>query len=78
MGSRTVKVGAEDVSKVTPGMPSFIPQIPISNSIGTEGNNIRSRISDFGALEQSLGFRIEDAVDLSRSMYLNLNFVWGN
>lgn len=71
MGSRTVKVGAEDVSKVTPGMPSFIPQIPISNSIGTEGNNIRSRISDFGALEQSLGFRIEDAVDLSRNSVFN-------
>lgn len=66
-----MKVGAEDVSKVTPGMPSFIPQIPISNSIGTEGNNIRSRISDFGALEQSLGFRIEDAVDLSRNSVFN-------
>ncbi|KAB1222191.1 TGACG-sequence-specific DNA-binding protein TGA-2.1 [Morella rubra] len=33
---------------------------------GTEGNNIRSsRISEFGTLEQSLGFRIEDAVDLN-------------
>lgn len=36
---------------------------------GTEANAIRSsRISDFGTFEQSLGFRIEDAVDLSRSM----------
>ena len=36
---------------------------------GTEGNTIgSSRISDFGAFEQSLGFRIEDAVELSRSM----------
>jgi transcription factor TGA len=33
---------------------------------GTEGNTIRSfRISDFGTLEQSLGFRVEDVVDLS-------------
>jgi len=36
-----------------------------------EGTNIHpSRISDFGALEQSLGFRVEDAMNLSRSMLL--------
>ncbi|KAF8396256.1 hypothetical protein HHK36_017871 [Tetracentron sinense] len=40
---------------------------------GTEGNHFHSsRISDFGALEQSVGFRIEDAVDLSRSKYILL------
>ncbi|KAF2289244.1 hypothetical protein GH714_032050 [Hevea brasiliensis] len=39
---------------------------------GTEGNSIRSRIADFGTLEQSLGFRIEDAsVDLSRNPVYN-------
>lgn len=33
---------------------------------GTEGNTIRSsQLSDFGTFEQSLGFRIEDAVGLS-------------
>ena len=38
---------------------------------GTEGSTIRSsRISDFGTLEQTLGFRIEDAVDIGRSMQL--------
>ncbi|XP_038700459.1 transcription factor HBP-1b(c38)-like isoform X6 [Tripterygium wilfordii] len=37
-----------------------------------EENNIRSsRISDFATLEQSLGFRIEDAVDLSRNPVFN-------
>ena len=41
---------------------------------GTEGNAIgSSRISEFGTFEQSLGFRIEDAVDLSRSMWLKFN-----
>lgn len=36
-----------------------------------EGTNIHpSRISEFGALEQSLGFRVEDAMNLSRSMLL--------
>lgn len=50
-------------------MPSFVPS---SNPMGTEGNDVRaSRISDFGALEQSLGFRIEDAVDLSRNPIFN-------
>uniref|UniRef100_A0A2N9J5M3 Uncharacterized protein n=1 Tax=Fagus sylvatica TaxID=28930 RepID=A0A2N9J5M3_FAGSY len=39
---------------------------------GTEGNTIgSSRISDFGTFEQSLGFRIEDAVDLSKSPLYN-------
>lgn len=38
---------------------------------GMEGTNIHpSRISEFGALEQSLGFRVEDAMNLSRSMLL--------
>ncbi|GKV21689.1 hypothetical protein SLEP1_g31644 [Rubroshorea leprosula] len=39
---------------------------------GTEANNIHSsRLSDFGALEQTLGFRIEDAVNLSRNPVFN-------
>jgi len=67
-----VKIGAEDANKVVTGMPSFVPAIPTSNSLGTEGNTIgSSRISDFGAFEQSLGFRIEDAVELSRSPLFN-------
>ncbi|PKI31963.1 hypothetical protein CRG98_047681, partial [Punica granatum] len=67
MGSRTVKAGAEDGNRAVNGMPSFVPPVPASNSIGTEGNSIRpSRNTDFGLLEQSLGFRIDDAMDLSR------------
>eukprot|EP00258_Populus_trichocarpa_P027547 XP_024443566.1 transcription factor TGA2.3 isoform X2 [Populus trichocarpa] len=63
MGSRT-----HNNNKAVTEMPSFVPQISTSNPIGTEGNNIRSsRVSDFSTIEQSLGFRIEDAVDLSRN-----------
>ncbi|XP_074320569.1 transcription factor TGA2.3-like [Silene latifolia] len=63
-----MKVGAENGTSLTSGMPSFTPAYPISNPIGTEGNNVgSSRTSEFGALEQSLGFRIEDDVDLSRN-----------
>jgi transcription factor TGA len=36
----------------------------------TEGNTIHSfRISDFGTFEQSGGFRLENALDLSGSKY---------
>uniref|UniRef100_A0A5B7CEK0 Putative transcription factor HBP-1b(C38)-like isoform X3 n=1 Tax=Davidia involucrata TaxID=16924 RepID=A0A5B7CEK0_DAVIN len=66
MGSRTRKVAAED------DMSSFYPQIPMSNPIGTGGDVTHSsRISDFGALEQSLGFRIGDAADISRNAVPN-------
>ncbi|KAH0972182.1 hypothetical protein GBA52_024338 [Prunus armeniaca] len=45
-----------------------------TTTTGTEGSTIRSsRISDFGTLEQTLGFRIEDAVDIGRSPVFNQN-----
>uniref|UniRef100_A0A7C9E9D2 BZIP domain-containing protein n=1 Tax=Opuntia streptacantha TaxID=393608 RepID=A0A7C9E9D2_OPUST len=67
MGSRKVKVGAENGASLISDMPSFVPAGPVSNPIGTEGNDANSsRISDYGAYDQSHGFRIEDAVDLSR------------
>ncbi|KNA13281.1 hypothetical protein SOVF_117840 [Spinacia oleracea] len=54
-------------------MPSFIPSLPISNSILTEGNNTStSRISELGAFEQSLDFRIEDDVDLRNPVFSSL------
>lgn len=73
MGSRGVKVGANDGNKVVNEiMPSYVPPISAPNPIGTEGSSIRSsRISDFGTLEQSLGFRIEDAVDITRNSLFN-------
>ncbi|KAJ6778862.1 TRANSCRIPTION FACTOR TGA9 [Salix koriyanagi] len=59
-------------NKAVTEMPSFVPQISTSNPIGTEGNNIRSsRVSDFATIEQSLGLRMEDAVDLSRNPLFN-------
>ncbi|XP_058209519.1 transcription factor TGA2.3-like isoform X6 [Rhododendron vialii] len=49
-------------------MPSFVPQITIPETIGTEGGTIHSsRISDFRALEQSLGFRIAEAANIGRN-----------
>lgn len=63
-----MKVGAEKGASLISDMPSFIPAVPVSNPVGTEGNDANSsRISDFGAFDQSLGFHIEDAVDLSRN-----------
>ncbi|KAJ4969757.1 hypothetical protein NE237_002856 [Protea cynaroides] len=72
MGSRRVRAGAENDKEASGGMPSFIPQLPASHAVGTEGNNIpSSRLSDFGALDNSVGFRIEDAVGLSRNAVFN-------
>ncbi|CAI8613846.1 unnamed protein product [Vicia faba] len=63
---------AEDTNKIANGMPSYAPPLPPPNSLGMEGTNIHpSRISDFGALEQSLGFRVEDAMNLSRNPVFN-------
>ncbi|XP_043691389.1 transcription factor TGA2.2-like [Telopea speciosissima] len=73
MGSRTVRPGAENDKEAAGGMPSFIPQLPASHAVGTEGNNTpSSRVSDFGALDNSVGFRIEDAVGLGRNPVFNL------
>jgi hypothetical protein len=69
MGSRTAIGGSQNDNGVVNGMPSFVSQIPTSATkpIGKEGETIHtSQIPNFGALEQSLGFRIEDAVDLSK------------
>ncbi|KAL2228157.1 transcription factor TGA2.2 [Sesamum indicum] len=68
MGSRTAKIGADDNRRVTSGMPSFISQIPVSNPMSKEVNATQSsRISDFGVLEQYLGFRVGDAANVSRN-----------
>ncbi|XWS57158.1 hypothetical protein CRYUN_Cryun09bG0148800 [Craigia yunnanensis] len=71
MDSRTVKIGVENNKKAVAAMPSYVPSVSTSNPSGTEANTIcPSRISDFGTLEQS-GFRIEDAVDLTRNPLFN-------
>ncbi|XP_061364810.1 transcription factor TGA2.3-like isoform X1 [Gastrolobium bilobum] len=67
--SRTVNVNTKDANKVVNGMPSYAPPLPSSsNSMGMEATNVHpSRISEFGTLEQSLGFRVEDTINLSRN-----------
>ncbi|KAK6244380.1 hypothetical protein QUC31_010789, partial [Theobroma cacao] len=71
MGSRTVNIGIGNDKKAVTAMPSYVPSVPTSNP-STEANTIRSsRIPDLGTLEQSLGFRIEDAVDLTRNPLFN-------
>ncbi|GLT93440.1 hypothetical protein SLE2022_112330 [Rubroshorea leprosula] len=79
MGSRTVRLGAEDKKKASNGMPSFDPQLAVNNSLGTEGNTIHSfHISDFGTFDQSVGFRLEDAVHLSTNTVFNSTKVGGH
>ncbi|KAK7336458.1 hypothetical protein VNO77_17000 [Canavalia gladiata] len=71
--SRTVNVNAKDTNKVVNGMPSYAPSLPSSStSMGIEATNVHpSRISEFGTLEQSLGFRVEDTINLSRNPVFN-------
>ncbi|KAK9169719.1 hypothetical protein Syun_001859 [Stephania yunnanensis] len=52
-------------------MPSFVPQLPISQPLVIEGNNGNSsRVSEFGAIEL-IGFRAEDVTDISRKLVVN-------
>ncbi|MCD9640116.1 TGACG-sequence-specific DNA-binding protein TGA-2.1 [Datura stramonium] len=72
MVSATVKIGTKGNRSGASGMPSFISQIPVSNHMGTEGNNTNtSRMSEFGVLEQYLGFRIGDGANVNRSPLFN-------
>ncbi|KAL0339767.1 UNVERIFIED_CONTAM: TGACG-sequence-specific DNA-binding protein TGA-2.1 [Sesamum radiatum] len=72
MGSTTIKFGGEDNISVNPGMPSFSSQTPVTNPMGTEANATQSsRLSDFGVLEQYLGFRIGDPPNTGRSPVYN-------
>ncbi|KAK1319347.1 hypothetical protein QJS10_CPB04g00497 [Acorus calamus] len=63
MGSRRGGVRAEDDKEVAGfPMPSFLPPPPITHAFSTEGNDMHSsRVSDFGALEQSVGYRVDAA-----------------
>ncbi|XP_019052075.1 PREDICTED: transcription factor TGA2.2-like isoform X2 [Nelumbo nucifera] len=72
MGSRTARAGTEDGKEAAGGMPSFVPPLPVSHALGMDGSHVHnSRVSDLGPLEQSVGYRIEDAVDLSRNPIFN-------
>ncbi|XWS65468.1 hypothetical protein CRYUN_Cryun05aG0115300 [Craigia yunnanensis] len=53
-------------------MPSFDTQLPVTNALCTEGSTIHSFcVSDFGTFNQSVGFRLEDAVNLGGSSVFN-------
>ncbi|KAK4281934.1 hypothetical protein QN277_013376 [Acacia crassicarpa] len=72
MGSRTVNTRTDNNNKFANGMPSYAPPLPTSASMGTEGNSVLpSRISEFGGIDQSFGFRVEDAINLSRNPVFN-------
>ncbi|KAK7396172.1 hypothetical protein VNO78_16986 [Psophocarpus tetragonolobus] len=73
--SRTLNVNTtKDTNKVVNGMPSYAPPLPSSSSSMAivDATNVHpSRMSEFGTLEQSLGFRVEDTINLSRNPVFN-------
>lgn len=56
----------EDKTAAAIGMPSFDPPIPISNAL--EATSISYRVSDFGVLEQTTGYLVENAVGLKNTV----------
>ncbi|KAL5720137.1 Transcription factor tgal1 [Ranunculus cassubicifolius] len=69
MGSnRERRGGAEDGKEAVGGMPSFVSPLSASTQFVTEENQFRSsQISDFAALEQSIGFGIEEPINHNTS-----------
>lgn len=64
--------GTEDEKEAASGMPSFDSQLSNSEKLYTEGTTIQNnRASNLGAFEQSVGFRLGDAVNLSENTVLN-------
>ncbi|KAL3637150.1 TGACG-sequence-specific DNA-binding protein TGA-2.1 [Castilleja foliolosa] len=70
MDITTIKFGAEANKSVSSGIPSFISQPPVL--MVTEGNGPQlSQTSDFGVLEQYLGYRFGEPANISRSPLFN-------
>ncbi|KAH1046077.1 hypothetical protein J1N35_036861 [Gossypium stocksii] len=66
MDGRTVRSGAKDEKKAAKGMPGFDSQLPVTNILCSEGSTIHPfPVSNFGTFDQSVGFRLDDAVNLS-------------
>ncbi|KAK8928466.1 hypothetical protein KSP39_PZI017729 [Platanthera zijinensis] len=66
MGSRKGREGLEDVAEAVVRMPSFLPSMSAAHAV-SEGTNMHaSRVSAFGALDQSTGFGLNGGSDLSR------------
>ncbi|XP_023741298.1 transcription factor TGA2.3 isoform X2 [Lactuca sativa] len=77
MGSKSFKVGGKANTSVGASMPSFVSQIPISNSNGVESNaGQSSRVSNFGSPEQSLGLRgvYNSTALIDQSVHSDLQF----
>ncbi|XP_028557310.1 transcription factor TGA2.2-like isoform X4 [Dendrobium catenatum] len=72
MASRNGELGVEDINETVGVMPSFIPSVVSTQAVGAEENNGHaSRVSDYGDLDQSSGFCINDRGDVTRSPLLN-------
>ncbi|XVF82372.1 hypothetical protein PTKIN_Ptkin16aG0041700 [Pterospermum kingtungense] len=72
MGSRTVRSGVKNERKAAKGMLSFDSQLPVTNKLCTKGSTIPSfPVSDFGTSDQSVGFRLEDTVNLRGNAVFN-------
>ncbi|GMJ11814.1 hypothetical protein HRI_004850600 [Hibiscus trionum] len=53
-------------------MRSFDTQLPVTNALCTEGSTVHSfRVPNFGTFDQSVGFCLEDAVNLSGNCVFN-------
>lgn len=62
----------EDVKEAACGMPSFVNSLPAAHAIDPEENNMHpSRASDFGVLQQTIGFRVEDAAILNQGTVID-------
>ncbi|XP_057770420.1 transcription factor HBP-1b(c38)-like isoform X2 [Salvia miltiorrhiza] len=66
MARATVNIGGDANRRASSGMPSFISQAPLSNTIGKEANAAQTSVRpDLGGLEQYIGFRVGDASNAS-------------
>ncbi|PIA60136.1 hypothetical protein AQUCO_00400791v1 [Aquilegia coerulea] len=75
MGSKAERrIDTEDDKDAVGGMPSFVSPLSVSTQFGTEENHFHSsQVSDFEALEQSIGFGIEDSIDHSTNTVITSN-----
>lgn len=72
MASRKGWKGVEDVNETVGVMPSLIPSVAAAQAVGAEETNVHaSRVSEFGALDQSSGLRINNRIDFTRNPLLN-------
>ncbi|KAL1554704.1 TGACG-sequence-specific DNA-binding protein TGA-2.1, variant 3 [Salvia divinorum] len=74
MAWATVNIGRDANSRANSGMPTFISQAPVSNTIGREANTTQtSKRPDLGGLEQYIGFRVGDAGNATHVFNLVVN-----